>query len=391
VWYKGFSLEDPMPTLRTRLLVLGAALLLAAPPAFAGRDRRDPPGDFGAYGVGHSVVELVDESRAGRRLTTEIWYPAIPDETSVPTFYDFDFFGLGLPAEHAFEDAPAGPLAFSPLIVFSHGSGGASWQSTFLMEALASHGFVVAAPNHTGNTVHDSLNGTSVPLLESANDRPRDVSFVIDQMLARSADPLDPLFARVNPVRIGVAGHSFGGYTAIAMAAGMPALGIEPDPRVLAIAPIAPASSFFPDETLAGIDVPMFLLSGSLDTTTPIDPNTTRPWQLVDGPPVYRADVQGATHTHFAAVCDIGAVLSGLGFSDEAIDSLVPDFLITCRPPALDPEEVKRIQVTYLVAFFRRTLDAYWFYDQWLTEEWSAEHEPLVHYDTKGTEGGDPN
>lgn len=375
---------------RPRLLFIVAALLLAASPAAAGRARTEPPGDLGPFAVGHTVVELVDGSRADRRLPTEIWYPATPGPGDAPTFYDFGFFGLGLPAEHAFEDAPAGPLAFAPLIVFSHGSGGASWQSIFLMEALASHGFVVASPNHTGNTVHDTFNGTSVPLLESAADRPRDVSFVIDQVLARSADPLDPLYARVNPFRIGVAGHSFGGYTTIAMASGLDLLDIEPDPRVLAIAPIAPASSFFPDEALAGIETPMFLLSGTLDTTTPIEPNTERPWELVEGPPVYRADVVGATHTHFAAVCDIGALLTAIGFTDEAIDSFVPDFLITCRPPALDFEEVKRIESTYLVAFFRRHLYAYPFYDQWLTEDWSAANEPHVDYQTKGTGDDDP-
>mgnify|MGYP006170513943 CR=1 FL=1 len=41
-----------------------------------------------------------------------------------------------------------------------------------LMEALASHGFVVAAPNHSGNTVYDQLNGTSQPFPQVAADRP---------------------------------------------------------------------------------------------------------------------------------------------------------------------------------------------------------------------------
>jgi predicted dienelactone hydrolase len=373
-----------------RAVVLLAALLLAAAPASAGRPRQDAPGDPGPFGVGHTLVTFVDASRGDRPLPTEIWYPAEPAPGDLPTFYDFDFFGLGMPSPLAYEDANPGPLAFAPLIVFSHGSGGVSWQSTFLMEALASHGFVVAAPNHTGNTVHDALNGTSVPLLQSAADRPLDVSFVIDRMLARSADPLDPLFQRVNPFVIGVAGHSFGGYTSLAIAGGFAGLGIAPDPRVLAIVPIAPASAFFADEDLAAIDVPTFLLSGTLDTTTPIDPNTIRPWEQIEGPPVYRADVNGATHTHFAAVCDIGAVLTTLGLTDETIDSIVPDFLATCRPPALDPEEVKRIEVAYLVAFFRRHLYAYPFYDQWLGEDWSAANEPLVDYRTKGTGAGDP-
>src|SRR5690606_26566921 len=102
--------------------------------------------------------------------------------------------------------------------------------------------------------------------------------------------------------------------------------------------------------------VPMFLLSGTLDTTTPIVPNTTSPWESASLAPVYRADVEGATHMHFAAVCDIGAVLATIGLEDEAIDELIGDFLSTCRPPALDPEVAKQIQSTYLVAFFKRHL-----------------------------------
>src|SRR5690606_3932098 len=94
--------------------------------------------------------------------------------------------------------------------------------------------------------------------------RPRDVSFVIDQMLARSADPQDPLHERIRPFLIGVAGHSFGGYTALAIAGGFETLGLPPDPRVAAIAAIAPGSGFFSDADLASIQVPPFLLSGPL-------------------------------------------------------------------------------------------------------------------------------
>ena len=362
--------------------LLAAALLVAAAPAWAGRPRTDPPGEPGPFAVGHDRFVLVDESRDGRTLDTEVWYPAEPRAEDPFTVYDL-ILGFVLPSSIAYEDAPAGPPAFAPLIVFSHGSGGSSWQSIYLMEALASHGFVVVAPNHTGNTVADQIAGTSVPLLDAAFDRPRDVSFVIDQMLARSADPGDPLHQRIRPWLVGVAGHSFGGYTALAVAGGFELLGLEPDPRVSAIAAIAPAASFFSDDDLAAIEVPVFLLSGTLDTTTPIDPNTTRPWELVERAPVYRADIEGATHTAFAEVCRFGALLETLGLSDEAIGGIIPGFISTCRSAALGVEEVQRITTTYLVSFFRRHLDGNRRYDQWLAEEWAEAHEPLVHYQTR--------
>ena len=44
-----------------------------------------------------------------------------------------------------------------PLIVFSHGNSGFRRQSTFLTTHLASRGFVVAAPDHTGNTLFEMV------------------------------------------------------------------------------------------------------------------------------------------------------------------------------------------------------------------------------------------
>ncbi|HWC16464.1 MAG TPA: hypothetical protein VG498_05595 [Terriglobales bacterium] len=43
---------------------------------------------------------------------------------------------------------PAPSKSGYPVIVFSHGFGGCSTQSTFLMEALAEAGYLVVAPNH---------------------------------------------------------------------------------------------------------------------------------------------------------------------------------------------------------------------------------------------------
>ncbi len=48
------------------------------------------------------------------------------------------------------------------------------------MEALASHGFVVAAPDHPGDTMLDAASGRQASLLALAADRLHDVSAVID-------------------------------------------------------------------------------------------------------------------------------------------------------------------------------------------------------------------
>ena len=59
-----------------------------------------------------------------------------------------------------------------PLLIFSHGAGGTRQQSAKLIEHLSSWGFVVASPDHAGNSMNDA--GASIPF--SLEDRPKDIS-----------------------------------------------------------------------------------------------------------------------------------------------------------------------------------------------------------------------
>lgn len=366
------------------LLSLGAA-------AQAGRPRYADPNEYGPYAVGHVLFEVVDPARDDRVLRCEMWYPVDPEDAVGwdPAFYDFQFLGLGLTSPIAVDGADVAVSAFLPLVIFSHGYGGVSWQSTPLMEMLASHGMIVVSPNHTGNTVNDVLGGTEHAFERVMRDRPADVSLLIDHMLARSADPEDPFFAHVDPRRIGVAGHSFGGYTAIAMASGIQRddldVHVAPDPRVAAIAAIAPFSSVFSDAELASIRIPTLLLSATEDTTTPVDPHTTRPWNLVSARPLYRADVDGAGHLHFANVCDIAQAMLDFGIREESVAFLIgeEDYYSTCGAGAFPFAEARRIENLYVTAFFKRHL---WWddrYDPFLTPEYAAAHEPDVIYSRK--------
>ena len=47
-----------------------------------------------------------------------------------------------------------------PLVVYSHGSGGLRFIASDYTEAIASHGYIVAAPDHTGNTALERLSNT---------------------------------------------------------------------------------------------------------------------------------------------------------------------------------------------------------------------------------------
>ncbi len=95
-----------------------------------------------------------------------------------------------------------------PLIVLAHGQTGHPSKFSQLTTAWASAGFVVAAP-----VFPLTSNQTTFETVGDYVNQPADMSFVIDQMLARSNDNDGPLARRVDKGHIGVAGLSLGGAT----------------------------------------------------------------------------------------------------------------------------------------------------------------------------------
>src|SRR5262252_3210326 len=123
-----------------------------------------------------------------RLLRTEIWYPAAESARGMPAspITDFDpvlapLLGNSHVPLTAVRDVPISRDAPFPLIAFSHGNGGVRFQNTFQTERLASHGFVVVAPDHTGNTILDVGADPN-----SVANRPLDISFLYDEMSAET-------------------------------------------------------------------------------------------------------------------------------------------------------------------------------------------------------------
>jgi predicted dienelactone hydrolase len=157
-----------------------------------------------------------------RALDTVVWYPAVPRTgTEEP-------FGA--------RDARIRRGRF-PLVVFSHGTCGRPTETTYLTTALARAGFVVAAPAHAGNTADDPTCFETAVFVDSAANRPSDVRFVIDGMLALAADVASPFARRLRTDRVAVAGLSFGGFTTLVVA--------QQDPRVRAALALVPGGAAF--------------------------------------------------------------------------------------------------------------------------------------------------
>lgn len=355
----------------------------------------DAPDELGRFAVGHASFSAVDSARQDRELLVDIWYPVQPgDEVGAPPTQYPLAAGIGLDSEVAFEGPPASPRTGQKLVVFSHGYGGIRTQSVELMEALASHGFVVIAPEHTGNSQTSSTDDFD----QAASRRVPDVSFLIDTMIARNRDPADALYERIDEARIGVIGHSFGGMTALGMAAGW--AGASPDPRVAAIVPISAVidgdlqqdtrtgpNAGFSRAQLETVVVPTMLIGGTADVGVPIGNNAIAFDQLISAPRVYKVDIHGANHTHFANVCAIGDLLISLGLGRDAWPSLGAEALLepyaaTCTPDAFAITEASRLTNLYAVSFFKRHLDHQAAYDRYLTTTY-ASTEPAITFDVR--------
>jgi predicted dienelactone hydrolase len=240
------------------------------------------PKPMGPFQTGTTTLMLVDQSRKelfaskdgeSRAIMLQIWYPAEVESgtETAPWLENMDVMGpaiskkLDLPAffldhieyshSHSVVDAPISSAEKQyPLLLFSHGWDGFRAQNTYQVEELASHGYVVAAPDHTYGAVaavfpdgRVSLNNpkalptgmglSDTEFLVAAQRLGKqwagDLSFILDTLA--NLDPGDvagQLAYRLDFTHVGALGHSTGGGAAIQFCATDPrckaVLGMDP-------------------------------------------------------------------------------------------------------------------------------------------------------------------
>lgn len=331
--------------------------------------------------VGMVTRAYVDSARRSwdrtgtRPLRTAIWYPA-PRTAAMTEVVTAGLFIGGAVAP----DTPLAGERRYPLILLSHGTGGSAVQMMWLGRYLAANGFVVVAVNHHGNTSSEPERRAEGFLLYW--ERARDLSSVLDQILA------DNVFGpRIDVERIGAAGFSLGGFTVLLTggarfsraqydafcATSHRDFTCEPqpehptaheefarlrqsdpvviealrnsdasyrDPRVKAVFAIAPAlGSGLTEASLAQMPVPVAVVVGNLDTTTPMATNAARVAALVPGADF--AVLPDVSHYTFLNACSTRG----------------PELLDLCRDNAsVDRSAIHRQVGEIALAFFRRAL-----------------------------------
>jgi hypothetical protein len=86
----------------------------------------------------------------------------------------------------------------------------------------------------------------------------------------------------------------------------------EADDRIDAIVPLAPAvfEQLLPDEALTAMTVSTLFIGGTLDSTTPIEPNIGRAMGLMSSETLLQLDLEDAGHFTFSDVCGFAVAIA---------------------------------------------------------------------------------
>lgn len=235
------------------------------------------PVESGPFAVGVHTVKAHDDRR-NRDFPCEIWYPAAAAD----------------------RDA-VGSKGIYPLILYSHFSTGNRRSAAFLCTHLASHGYVVAALDHS-EVVNPDLARKAGETDEQKKARTEaivanrvpDLQFLLDRLQESGIGMADMV---IDSARVGVVGHSLGGWTALAMP--------EVDSRISGIVALAPGGASNPRPgILPGIlsfqwhrDVPTLYLVAENDVPLPL----SGMYELFDRtPPAKQMFIlRRADHAHF--------------------------------------------------------------------------------------------
>ena len=340
--------------------------------------------DAGPFVVGVKTFDFNDATRPDaetnkpRHLRVEVWYPAVQSAKSgskdaIDMWADAKDVDLGdkraafenahtkglitpIPTD-AYRDAALdrahGPY---PVVIFSHGANGIRWQSIFYTIFLASHGYIVIAPDHEGNTlwniIRDGYNTGTV--LASAKPRLRDVSYLLDEFLAKNDSSSDFFYQSMDPENIGISGHSFGGLITVAAPCA--------DKRFKAGVTHSPQVEFgeilgkckFDSATKKNIfETPYMELGGTGDKTLPWHDQYCA-YRDIKAPEQFLVEVLKAGHFTFSDICqlDLVTLATEINFGNAA-DALGDG---CSKTDNVDWKLAHRTIDYYSVAFFNLTL-----------------------------------
>jgi predicted dienelactone hydrolase len=168
----------------------------------------------------------------------------------------------------------------APLILYSHGLGGARTNNQYIGDAWASRGYIVVFMQHLGS---DEAVWQGKPMLKRLVDmklaankenfilRTQDVKATIDNLLKWNLQKDNLLFDKIDANNIGMSGHSFGAVTTQAVSGQKLGYGFDMnDNRIkaaIAMSPSLPIKNNAPEKTFEKVNIPWCLMTGTNDNS----------------------------------------------------------------------------------------------------------------------------
>jgi hypothetical protein len=236
----------------------------------------------------------------------------------------------------------------------------------------------------------------------AALNRPKDISFLLTDLLEKNETQGDPLEGAVNPDLVAAAGWSLGGYAAMTLVGGDDIVGdffasdpdlepvpvatfvpSDPDPRIKAIVTLDGSNQILQFQELERVDLPAMGIGQEW--------NAVGSWQArqhaaFTGKPSYRVDVLGSIHYTFCDACTGIPAIVDEGFLSPEEGQIWTGSYCSGTIPR---DEVHRIVGQYMVSFLKANLEHRAGYQHVLTPGYALTHEPYVEFFV--TEKRDPN
>ena len=269
------------------------------------------------------TMDVVYTSPRGHEVTLQIWYPTNED-IGDEVIYDNVLPGLAL------DDTKPDCSEPRPVTIYSHGFPSIRWGSAYLMESLASHGFISIAPDHKYGTVFD-IDIDKFP--NHILSRPDDIKESFDWLVSQNSVN-DDLFNCIIPENgYSMIGQSTGGYTSM-MISGAKILSSDlesgcndngsdftfqncailsifedigisefsnPDPRINSALLLSPWNGSILNKGISNVSVPILVLTGDADETTTISEVNNTVLELGDSLVNY-AVFKNSGHYAFATI-----------------------------------------------------------------------------------------